>query len=198
MDNALIAGPAAVDDDRRIAEVVSRERRRLGQFIRRRVADAGDAEDILQDVWFELLESLRSGPIEQVGAWLFRVARNRIIDRFRRQRTQPPPAPAGLDADGEVLELDGLLPSCEAGPEAQYARRLLIEELDAALDELPAGQREVFVAHELEGLTYREIAGRTGIGLNTLLSRKHQAVLQLRRRLEQIYREFDFSGGNAS
>jgi len=183
--------------DRDLAEVIARERRRLGGFIRRRVPDPADAEDILQDVFGELIESVRLlRPIEQVGAWLYQVARNRIIDRFRRRSIEAIALPAPLENEGALDALSELLPSPQAGPEAQYARRVLVEQLDAALEELPAEQREVFVAHELEGESFRELAARTGLSINTLLSRKRYAVLHLRERLQQIYREFELSEGN--
>ena len=180
------------EQNRRILDVVQRERRRLFQFIRRRVDDEGDAEDILQDVFGELTEAYRlMKPVEQAGAWLYRVARNRIIDYFRKKR----PTPLGAvspDANGEEsLRLEDLLPSPDAGPEATYARRVLLDELAAALEELPGEQRKVFVAHEIEGRSFRQLADETGLSINTLLSRKHYAVLHLRRRLQAIYNEFE-------
>ena len=185
------------DQDKHIAEVIARERKRLGSFIRRRVPDPGDAEDILQDVFSELIESIRMvRPIEQVGAWLFQVARNRIIDRFRRRSAEPVQVSADVEGEDAVAALAELLPSPQAGPDAQYARRLLVEELDAALVELPPEQREVFVAHELEGKSFRELAAQTGLNINTLLSRKRYAVRHLRERLQQIYREFEPWEGN--
>jgi len=188
----LIADRVTDEQDRRITETVERERGRLIQFIRKRVPDL-DAEDVLQDVFFELVEAYRLvKPIEQAGAWLFRVARNRIIDRFRRKKPasnagRPSPDEEEAEATGS---LDDLLPSADAGPEAAYARVVLVEELAAALEELPADQRFVFVAHEIEGRSFRELASETGVGVNTLLSRKHYAVLHLRRRLKNIYDEF--------
>jgi RNA polymerase sigma factor (sigma-70 family) len=174
----------------RISEVVRRERRRLLQFIRERVGDEGDAEDILQDVFYELTEAYRlMKPIEQAGAWLYRVARNRIIDRFRKKR----PATFGEVSGGggdEEARLEDLLPSSDAGPEAAYARSVLLEEVEAALEELPEEQRDVFVAHEMEGRSFKQLAEETGLSINTLLSRKHYAVLYLRRRLQAIYEEF--------
>ena len=196
MDAAPPLDRVMTDQDKRIAEVFARERRRLGGFIRRRVPDPGDAEDILQDVFSELVEAVRLvRPIEQVGAWLFQVARNRIIDRFRR-RAAGPALVADPQGDDALSALAELLPSPRAGPEAQYARRVLLEELDAALEELPPEQRDVFIAHELEGISFRELAARTGLNVNTLLSRKRYAVLHLRSRLQQIYREFESSGEN--
>ena len=153
---------------------------------------SGDAEDILQDVFYELVEAYRMmKPVEQVTAWLFRVARNRITDRFRkRSRDALRNEPASVAEDGETLLLEELLPSPDAGPDAAYARSVLLEELDEALDELPAEQREVFIAHELMGYSFKELAAETGVSVNTLLSRKHYAVLHLRERLQAIYDEF--------
>ncbi|PYQ49890.1 MAG: RNA polymerase subunit sigma-24 [Acidobacteria bacterium] len=174
----------ALEQNRRIAETVERERGRLRNFIRRRVPDPGDAEDILQEVFYELVEASRlMQPLEQVTAWLYRVATNRIIDLFRKKK------PVMLTNE-EWLTLDDLLPSPEEGPEAAYARTVLLDEIDAALDELPDEQREAFVAHELRGRSFKEIAEETGVSVNTLLSRKHYAVLHLRKRLQQIYKEF--------
>jgi RNA polymerase sigma factor (sigma-70 family) len=177
------------EQDRRIAETIERESARLRNFIRKSVPDREDAEDLLQDVFYELVLAYRLvKPIEQAGAWLFRVARNRIIDRFRRKA--PEPAAVGSAEEQEAASLEDLLPSPDAGPEAAYARAVLLEELDAALEELPGEQRFVFVAHELEGRSFRELAAETGVGINTLLSRKHYAVRYLRRRLRDIYDEF--------
>jgi RNA polymerase sigma factor (sigma-70 family) len=182
--------PMALQPDRRISEVVQREQSRLRGFIRRRVPDPRDAEDILQDVFYELVEANRLlMPIEHVTAWLFRVARNRITDLFRRKR----PESLGdtvADDEGERRRLEDLLPSPDDGPEALYARNLLLDELELAIDELPEAQREVFVAHELEGRSFKELAGATGVSVNTLLSRKRYAVLRLRERLRLIYDEF--------
>ena len=189
---ALPLDSVVTDQNQKITEVIARERDRLGRFIRRRVPDPGDAEDVLQDVLFDLVESFRMvRPIEQVGAWLLRVARNRIIDRFRRSSARPLIVPTDTDGEDGVAGLAELLPSPQAGPEALYARRLLLEELDAALHELPAEQRDVFIAHELDGTSFRELAARTGLNMNTLLSRKRYAVLHLRERLQQIYREVE-------
>jgi RNA polymerase sigma factor (sigma-70 family) len=192
MDDALSLRLMTEEQNRRIAETVEREQGRLRKFIRKRVLDESDVEDILQEVFYELVQTYRlMKPLEQVGAWLFRVARNRIIDRFRGRR----PEAARPDFHGEVEQAElfpweDLLPSPNAGPEAAYARELLLEEIDAALDELPEEQREVFVAHEFEGRSFRELAAETGLSVNTLLSRKHYAVLYLRRRLRAIYDEF--------
>jgi RNA polymerase sigma factor (sigma-70 family) len=181
------------EQDRRIAETIEREQGRLRNFIRTRVPDRRDVEDVLQDVFFELVEAYRlMKPIEEVGAWLFRVARNRIIDRFRKKgresSTMTTPTPD--TEEGDIGSLEDLLPSPDAGPEAAYARGVLLDELDAALQELPSEQHFVFVAHELEGRSFRELASETGVSVNTLLSRKHYAVLHLRRRLQNIYDEF--------
>jgi RNA polymerase sigma factor (sigma-70 family) len=181
-------GEQRTEQNRRISEVIHRERRRLFHFIRRRVDNEGDAEDILQDVFYELIEAYRlMKPIEQAGAWLYRVARNRIIDRFRKKR---PEAEVPLNASEEdALRLEDLLPSPDAGPDALYARSVLLEEIEAALEELPEEQREVFIAHEMDGRSFKQIAEETGRSINTVLSRKHYAILHLRRRLEAIYKE---------
>ncbi|HEY2646699.1 MAG TPA: RNA polymerase sigma factor [Candidatus Acidoferrales bacterium] len=180
------------EQDQRLTDTIGREQGRLRNFIRNRVDDEADAEDILQDVFYELIEAYRlMKPIEQVGAWLYRVARNRIIDRFRKKRPEAQPADAGPENDeGDRLSLEDLLPSPDAGPEAAYARSILVEELEAAIDELPEAQREIFVAHEFEGKSFKELSAETGVGVNTLVSRKHHAVLYLRRRLQSIYEEF--------
>lgn len=182
----------APEQDQRISEVVKLERARLKNFIRRRVPDERDAEDILQDVFYELVEAYRMmKPIERVSAWLYRVARNRITDLFRKKRPEALASdPVAVTADGESLLLEDLLPSPDAGPEAAYARSVLLDELDAALDELPEEQRQVFVAHEMEGRSFKELAQTTGLNVNTLVLRKHYAVVQLRGRLEAIYEEF--------
>ena len=175
-------------DDERIVDVVRREQARLRSFIRRRVPDPGDAEDVLQDVFSALVEANRLlMPIEHVSGWLFRVARNRITDLFRRKKAQSLADVAS--AGGEELAWEELLPSPDAGPDERYAGNVLLDELAIALDELPPEQREVFVAHELEGRSFKEIAADTGIAVNTLLSRKHYAVLRLRKRLQRIYDE---------
>jgi RNA polymerase sigma factor (sigma-70 family) len=181
-----------MEQDQQISEAVSRDQPRLRNFIRRRVADPGDAEDILQDVFYELVEAYRMmKPVEQVTAWLFRVARNRITDLFRRKDREALRNEAAAPAEGgDELLLEELLPSPDAGPEAAYARRVLLEELDEALGELPAEQREVFISHELMGYSFKELAAQTGISVNTLLSRKHYAVVHLRERLQAIYDEF--------
>jgi RNA polymerase sigma factor (sigma-70 family) len=178
--------------DRRISETVEREQGRLRNFIRKHVSDQSEVEDIVQDVFCEFVAAYRMmKPVEQLTAWLFRVARNRIIDRFRatRRDTLRNP-PDTLTEEGELVPLEDLLPSLEAGPDAAYVRSVLLEEIDAALDELPEEQREVFVGHELLGYSFKELAEQTGVSVNTLLSRKHYAVLHLRRRLRAIHEEF--------
>lgn len=179
------------EQDRQISEAVEQQRFRLRDFIRRRVADPGDVEDILQEVFFELVEAYRlMKPVEIAGAWLFQVARNRIIDRFRKKK---PEALADLTLpsdEGEMLSVEEFLPSADAGPEAAYMRSVLIEELEAALDELPDEQRRVFIAHEIEGRSFKDMAAESGVSLNTLLSRKRYAVLHLRQRLQSVYEEF--------
>jgi RNA polymerase sigma factor (sigma-70 family) len=179
------------EQDRLIAAAVERDEPRLRSFIRKRVLDIGDAEDVLQDVFYELTESYRMmKPVEQVTAWLYRVARNRITDLFRRKKAASLSEPVE-DEDG-ARALEELLPSPDAGPDAIYARNVLLEALDEALMELPAEQREVFVAHELLGRSFKEIADETGVGVNTLLSRKRYAVLHLRERLQELKDDFDF------
>lgn len=196
MDAALRKQWAMTEQDQRafeaIDEAIDREQPRLRNFIRSHVADREDAEDVLQDVFYELVEAYRMmKPVEQVTAWLFTVARNRITDLFRRKNREAlRNEPATVTEEGETLPLEEWLPSPDAGPDAAYARRVLLEELDAALDELPDEQREVFIAHELMGYSFKEIAAETGLGVNTLLSRKHYAVLHLRERLQAIHDEF--------
>ena len=176
--------------DRRIADTVRQEQNRLRSFIRIRVGDIDDAEDILQDVLYELVEATRlMKPIEHASAWLFRVARNRITDLFRKRKPVVSLDPPTVAAEGALL-FEDLLPSTDAGPEAAYARRVLLEELDAALDDLPDDQRDVFVAHELEGRSFKDLAAESGLSVNTLLARKRYAVLRLRRRLQAIYDEW--------
>jgi len=191
MKDAASLEPMALEQDERIADVVTREQSRLRNFIRRRVPDPRDAEDILQDVFYELVEANRLlMPIEHVTGWLFRVARNRITDLFRRKKPERLSDAGVADEDGERLQLEDLLPSPDAGPEALYARGALLDELELAVDELPEQQREVFVGHELEGRSFKEMAAETGVSMNTLLSRKRYAVRHLRERLQSIYDEF--------
>lgn len=192
MDAKLASDWGMAETDRSIVEAFRRESGRLGGFIRRRVPDPADAEDLLQEVFSELVEATRlPEPIEQVGAWLFRVARNRITDLFRRRsRDGIAPAAGDVDADDEGASFEDLLPAADGGPEAAYARRLLLDEMEAALAELPDEQRSTFVAHEIDGLSFKQIAAQTGVGVNTLLSRKRYAVLHLRGRLQAIHDEF--------
>jgi len=181
------------EQDRSIAEALSRDEPRLRSFIRKRVADMEDAEDVFQDVFYELVAAYRMmKPAEQVTAWLYRVARNRITDLFRRRQAVSLNEPAGENADedsGQTLE--DLLPSAEAGPDAMYARNVLLDALEEALEELPTEQREVFLAHEVQGRSFKELAEESGVSVNTLLSRKRYAVLHLRARLLEIQEGFD-------
>ncbi|MGD0048963.1 MAG: sigma-70 family RNA polymerase sigma factor [Bryobacteraceae bacterium] len=179
------------EQDRRISEVIAEERSRLRNFIRRRVPNEADVEDLLQEVFYELVEANRLlMPIEYVTGWLFRVARNRITDLFRKKRPENFTDRAVGDEDGELLRIEDLLPSPDAGPEALYVRNMLLDELKAALRELPGEQRAVFVAHELEGRSFKQLSAESGINVNTLLARKRYAVLHLRHRLQRIHDEF--------
>src|SRR5437016_10725356 len=179
------------EQDRQISEIVAEERSRLRNFSRRRVPDPSDVEDILQEVFYELVEANRLlMPIDHVTGWLFRVARNRITDLFRKKNPESLSDAAVDDIDGESVPIEDLLPSPDAGPEALYVRNMLLDELELALDELPDEQREVFVAHELEGRSFKELSAESGVNVNTLLSRKRYAVLHLRERLQSIYDEF--------
>jgi RNA polymerase sigma factor (sigma-70 family) len=176
------------EQNERIVADVNRERPRLRQFIRRYVMDDRDTDDILQDVFSELIEAYRlMKPIEQVGAWLYRVARNRITDRFRKAGREVAWSEEG---DDEELTLERLLPDADAGPEAAFARQVLLDEIFLALDELPAAQRDVFIAHEIDGVSFKQLSEDSGIGRNTLLARKHAAVLHLRNRLRDIFHEY--------
>ncbi len=195
MDAALTGDLTPSDRDRQLTSTVERERGRLLAFIRRRIADAAEAEDVLQEALYELVLADRMlQPVEQAGAWLMQVARRRIIDWFRRRGRQPlAERPLGGDAaaeEAEEGEFDELLPAAEEGPESQLMREVLLQEIGAALGELPAEQREVFVAHEIEGVSFRELAARTGVGLNTLLARKRYAVQHLRKRLRRTWDEW--------
>ena len=191
MKDAASLERMSLEQDQRISEVVKREQSRLRSFIRRRVPDPRDADDILQDVFYELVEANRLlMPIEHVTGWLFRVARNRITDLFRKKKPENFSDVAVADDEGERLQLEDLLPSPDAGPDALYARSVLLEELDDALDELPEEQREVFVGHEIEGRSFKEMSAESGVSVNTLLSRKRYAVLHLRERLQSIHDEF--------
>jgi RNA polymerase sigma factor (sigma-70 family) len=182
------------EQDRQISEIVAEERSRLRNFIRGRVPNPSDVEDIVQEVFYELVQANRLlMPIDHVTGWLFRVARNRITDLFRKKKPESFSDAAPRDAgneDGDVLQIEDLLPSPNAGPEALYIRSMLLDELELALDELPDEQREVFVAHELEGRSFKDLSAESGVNVNTLLSRKRYAVLHLRERLQNIYDEF--------
>jgi RNA polymerase sigma factor, sigma-70 family len=179
-----------IEQNQLLSEAMERDEPRLRNFIRKRVADSGEAEDILQDVFYELLEAYRlMKPIEQVTAWLFRVARNRMIDLFRKSK--PDSLNESISSEDGSNTLEDLLPSSDEGPEAAYARNLLLDALDDALDELPSEQREVFIAHEFMGQSFKEISAETGISVNTLLSRKRYAVLHLRNALQSIYSTID-------
>ena len=181
----------SVEQDRQISAAVNREHSRLRNFIRRRVRDSRDAEDILQDVFCELVEVNRLlMPIDHLTGWLFRVARNRITDFFRKKRPRNFTDLAAGGEDEELVHFEDLLPSADSGPDALFIRQMLLDELELAIDELPEEQRAVFVAHELEGRSFKEMASESGISVNTLLSRKHYAVLHLRERLQRVHEEF--------
>jgi RNA polymerase sigma factor (sigma-70 family) len=192
MKATLTLDPAMTEQDHTIAQTVARERGRLRNFIRRRVPDPGDVEDILQEVFYELVLAYRMvEPVEQVGAWLFQVARNRITDLFRKRGREPMAEHQPLAAnDEDEPSIEELLPAADAGPEAAYARSLLLQELMAALEELPPEQREIFLGHEIEGRSFAAMAAASGLSINTLLARKRYAVLYLRRRLQAIHEEF--------
>ena len=188
MNDAASLDAMTLEQDRRITEAVKQEQSRLRNFIRRRVPDSRDAEDILQEVFSELVEANRLlMPIDHLTGWLFRVARNRITDLFRKKR--PESLSESVGGEGEPLTLEDLLPSPDAGPDALYARSVLLEEIEEALDELPEEQREVFVGHEIEGRSFKEMSAESGVNVNTLLARKRYAVLHLRERLQSIYDE---------
>jgi len=179
------------EQDRQISEIVAEERSRLRNFIRKRVSNEADVEDLLQEVFYELVEANRlMMPIEHVTGWLFRVARNRITDLFRKKKPESFGDAAAQNENGELMRIEDLLPSPDAGPDALYVRNLLLDEMEEALDELPDEQREVFIAHELEGRSFKELSAESGININTLLARKRYAVLHLRERLQNIYDEF--------
>ena len=201
MDAALARHLSPGAQDREIASTVRRERGRLLAFIRASIADVAEAEDVLQEALYELVLAYRlMQPVEQAGAWLRRVARNRIIDRFRRKRVErravaaPESEAAAPQAAEDEVSLDPVLedplPAPDGGPESAVMRELLLAEIGAALAELPPEQREVFVAHEIEGVSFKELAARTGVSLNTLLSRKRYAVLYLQERLRVAWDEW--------
>ena len=177
--------------DRQLSEIVAEQRAKLRNFIRRRVPDPSDAEDIMQEVFYELVEANRLlMPIEHVTGWLYRVARNRIVDLFRKKKPERFSDAAIENEDGEILQVEDLLPSPDAGPEALYIRSVLLDELELAIEALPDEQREVFIAHEIDGRSFKELSAETGISMSTLLSRKRYAILHLRERLQNIYDEF--------
>ncbi len=179
-----------IEQDQLVSQAVERDQSRLRSFIRRHVSDSGEAEDILQEVFYELIEAYRlMKPVEHVTAWLFRVARNRMVDLFRKKKPDSLNTPVSNEDSADTLE--DLLPSADAGPEAVYARNLLLDALEEALDDLPQAQREVFLAHEVMGQSFKEIAEKTGVSVNTLLSRKRYAVLYLRERLQSIYNDYE-------
>jgi RNA polymerase sigma factor (sigma-70 family) len=187
--NQIPSNWTIIEQDQLISQALERDQPRLRSFIRKHVADTGEAEDILQDVFYELIETYRlMKPVEHVTAWLFRVARNRMVDLFRRKKPSSLNNPVSTEEDGDTLE--DLLPSADAGPEAAYARSLLLDALEEALEELPETQRQVFIAHEVLGQSFKEISAETGLSVNTLLSRKHYAVLHLRQSLQSIYETF--------
>jgi RNA polymerase sigma factor (sigma-70 family) len=182
---------AMAERDLRISEIVAEQRTRLRNFIRRRVPDPSDAEDIVQEVFYELVEANHLlMPIEHVTGWLYRVARNRIIDLFRKKKPERFSDAAVENEDGEILQVEDLFPSPDAGPEAVYMRSVLLDELELAIEALPDEQREVFIAHEIDGRSFKELSAETGISMSTLLSRKRYAILHLRERLQNIYNEF--------
>lgn len=182
---------AMAEQDRQLSNLATEQRARLRNFIRKRVPNEADADDLLQEVFYELVRAHRLLlPIDVATAWLFRVARNRITDFFRKKRTEPFAESAVQNEEGDWLALEELLPSAEEGPEAAYLRHALLEAMETALGELPAEQREVFVAHEIEGRSFKEIADESGVNMNTLLARKRYAVLALRERLRAVHGEF--------
>jgi RNA polymerase sigma factor (sigma-70 family) len=183
---------AMTEQDRQISEVIAEEGSRLRNFIRRRVPNESDVEDLVQEVFYELVEANRLlMPIDYVTGWLFRVARNRITDLFRKKKPENFSDADVTNEDGEQLRFEDLLPSPDAGPEALYARKVLVDALDLALGELPADQREVFIAHEVEGRSFKQLSAESGVSVNTLLSRKRYAVLYLRSRLQKIHDEIN-------
>jgi RNA polymerase sigma factor (sigma-70 family) len=194
--NELASIVRMTERDRQITAIIASEASRLRNFIRKRVPNEADAEDLLQEVFFEVIEAYRlMEPVRQWSAWMFQVARNRIIDLFRKKRLEEfPNHPAAVSGEGLPLMLEDVLPSPDAGPAEAYARSILLDEIEEALEELPEEQREVFIAHEVEGYSFKEMAARTGASVNTLLSRKHYAVVHLRRRLQAIYDEFVKTG----
>ena len=194
MNEAARLDEMVFEQDQRISEVVTREQARLRNFIRRRVPDPRDAEEILQEVFYELVEANRLlMPIEHVTGWLFRVARNRITDLFRKKKPESFSGMAVEDEDGDLLRLEDILPSPDDGPDGLYLRSMLLDELELAINELPPDQREVFVAHEIDGTSFKQMAAETGVNVNTLLARKRYAVRRLRERLQSIHEQFSNS-----
>lgn len=189
-----ITSDALDHQNSRINEAVQQERGRLLSFIRRYLPDEDDAEDLLQDVFYQLIETYRlMKPVERLSSWLFTVARNKITDRFRKKKAVPFSRLSNREAENEdssPLSLLDLIPDPNEGPEAEFAAKLVMEELEEALEELPEAQREAFVLHELEGYPFEQIAAMTGENIKTLISRKRYAVLFLRERLGEIYQEF--------
>jgi RNA polymerase sigma factor (sigma-70 family) len=185
------------EQNRRIEAAIQHEEERLRQFIRGRVPDSELVEDILQDVFYELIVAYRFlKPVEHVGAWLFRVARNRIYDTFRK-RKRTPIVETKSHHDDEPFSLEDWIPSADAGPQAAFVRSVLFDELEEAIDELPDDQRYVFIAHEVHRRSFNELSVETGLSVNTLLSRKRYAVTRLRRRLQDTYNYlFDVQGEN--
>jgi RNA polymerase sigma factor (sigma-70 family) len=191
MDGAAMSVTAMIEQDRQIAEVITEQRSRLRNFIRKRVPDESDVEDLLQEVFYELVVAKRLlMPIDYLTGWLFRVARNRITDLFRKKKPENFADTAAEDDEGHLLQIEDLLPSSDAGPEAEYFRLVLFDELEVALGQLPSEQREVFIAHEIEGRSFKEMSAESGVNVNTLLARKRYAVLHLRQRLQSIHDEF--------
>jgi RNA polymerase sigma factor (sigma-70 family) len=191
LDGSAMSVTSMIEQDRQISEVITEQQSRLRNFIRKRVPNESDVEDLLQEVFFELVRAHRLLlPIDYVSGWLYRVARNRITDLFRKKKPDLFSDATIEDEEGDLLEIEDLLPSPDAGPEALYMRSLLLDELEDALAELPDDQRAVFVAHEIEGRSFQELSAETGVNVNTLLSRKRYAVLYLRERLQSIYDEF--------
>ena len=192
MGETLTILPLTVEQDQKIRESIRLNGKRLLNFIKRRIPDEDEAEDILQDVYYQLVQAMQlTKPIEQVSSWMFTVARNKITDLFRKKKEvrMEGQVMSQVDSD-EMLSLHELLPSLEDSPDATFMRRILVEELEAAMEELPENQRWVFFQHEIEGKSFKELAQETGLTVNTLISRKRYAVLHLRERLSDIYNEF--------
>jgi len=192
MDEALRKQWTMAEQDQRISEAIEREQSRLRNFIRKRVADQGDAEDVLQDVFYELVEAYRlMKPIEQVTAWLYKVARNRITDLFRKKKREVPGSESAVGTEnGQELQWEDLLPSPDADRSRHTQEVCWWRSLTRLSTKLPKEQREVFIGHELAGYSFKELAAQTGVSVNTLLSRKHYAVQHLRQRLQSIYEDF--------